>query len=111
MSDEHLSNSSSELSSSAKHDELKNKLMNSKHWMRLLLMLLMYIILFSLVQFIVTISMLVQWVLVLFTGEPNSRLWFFTRGLNRYSYQILEFLNFNSELRPFPLSDWPESRE
>jgi len=95
----------------ATHDALKNKLMNSKHWMRLLLMALMYIILFSLVQFITTISLMVQWVLVLFTGEPNARLRYFTKGLNRYSYQIMEFINFNSETRPFPLSDWPESSE
>jgi len=92
-------------------DELKHKLMNSKHWMRLLLMALMYIILFSAVQFIITISLVVQWVLVLFTGETNSRMKRFTKGLNRYSYQILEFINFNSEIRPFPLSDWPESSE
>jgi len=90
-------------------DKLTNKLVNPKHWIRLLLMGLMYVILFSLVQFIVTITLLLQWVLVLFTGEPNSRLQRFTKGLNRYSYQILEFINFNSDTRPFPLSDWPES--
>jgi len=90
-------------------DKLSNKLVNPKHWVRLLLMGLMYIILFSLVQFIVTITLLVQWVLVLLSGEPNMRLQQFTKGLNIYAYQILEFINFNSETRPFPLSDWPES--
>jgi len=111
MSENKASDPSSEPSNVTRQGELKNKIMNSKHWMRLLLMVLMYIILFSLVQFITTISLLVQWVLVLFAGEPNARLQEFTKGLNRYTYEIMEFINFNSETRPFPLSDWPESSE
>ncbi|MCP4000598.1 MAG: DUF4389 domain-containing protein [Gammaproteobacteria bacterium] len=111
MSDENFSDSPSVQTTGSRRDELKNKIANPGHWMRLLLMALMYVILFSLVQFIVTISLLIQWVLVLFSGEPNARLKHFTRGLNRYAYQIMEFLNFNSEERPFPLSDWPESNE
>ncbi len=111
MSDENFSDSPSVQTTGSRRDELKSKIANPGHWMRLLLMALMYIILFSLVQFIVTISLLIQWVLVLFSGEPNARLKHFTRGLNRYAYQIMEFLNFNSEERPFPLSDWPESNE
>lgn len=92
------------------NEKLSNKLANPKHWIRLLLMGLMYVILFSLVQLIVTATLLVQWVLVLLSGAPNARLQQFTKGLNMYAYQILEFINFNSEIRPFPLSDWPESR-
>ncbi len=111
MSDENFSDSPSVQTPGSRRDELKSKIANPGHWMRLLLMALMYVILFSLVQFIVTISLLIQWVLVLFSGEPNARLKHFTRGLNRYAYQIMEFLNFNSEERPFPLSDWPESNE
>lgn len=111
MSENNVSDSSSKLSNSAGQEELKNKMMNPKHWMRLLLMALMYTILFTLVQLIATISLLVQWILVLFTGEPNARLRHFTKGLNRYTWEIMEFINFNSETRPFPLSDWPESSE
>lgn len=111
MSDENHSDSPDVPSNDSTHDGLKNKISNPAHWMRLLLMILMYMILFSLVQFIVTISLIIQWVLVLFTGEPNARLKHFTKGLNRYAYQIMEFINFNSEERPFPLSDWPESNE
>lgn len=111
MSDENFSDSSSTPAPETKRDELKNKIMNSKHWMRLLLMVLMYVILFSLVQLIAGVSLAIQWILVLFKGEPNPRLLRFTKGLNRYTYQIMEFINFNSEVRPFPLSDWPESNE
>ena len=111
MSDDNISESPRVLSPGSKRDELKNKILNPDHWMRLLLMALMYIILFSLVKLIVSISLLVQWILVLFAGEPNARLRHFTKGLNRYGYQIMEFISFNSDERPFPLSDWPESNE
>lgn len=87
---------------------LKNKLANPKHWVRLILMLLMFLILFYLVKFIVSVTLIVQWVLVLLSGTPNERLKSFTKSLNRYGYQIMEFISFNSDERPFPLSDWPE---
>jgi hypothetical protein len=111
MSDDKFPKSSSTPSGEPTGDKLKNKILNPTHWTRLLLMALMYIILFSMVQFIVSISLLVQWILVLLTGETNARLKHFTKGLNRYAYQIMEFINFNSDERPFPLSDWPESNE
>jgi len=91
--------------------DLKNKIANPGHWLSLLLMGLMFIILFYLINFIVFITMVVQWILVLLSGETNARLQRFSKGLNRYAYQILEFISFNSKTRPFPLSDWPESND
>lgn len=111
MSDYQYPDSASSPSTGDKGESLKQKLLNPSHWIRLLLIFLMYVILFTVVQFIVTICMLVQWVLVLFNGETNSRLRHFTRGLNRYAYQIMQYLNFNSDECPFPLADWPESGE
>ncbi len=87
----------------------KSKLANPGHWLRLLVMLLMFFILFYLVKFIVSIALVVQWVLVLLSGEPNSRLKGFTKSLNQYAFQIMEYVSFNADKRPFPLSDWPES--
>lgn len=43
----------------------------------------------------------------LFTGETNPRLIDFGRSLSTYIYQILRFVSFNSEERPYPFSDWP----
>ncbi len=89
-------------------ETLKSKLLNPEHWVRLLLMILMFIVLFTIVKFILSIALIVQWVLVLLSGEPNERLRVFTKSLNRYGYQIMEFISFNSDEKPFPLSDWPE---
>ena len=51
-----------------------------------------------------------QWILVILNGEPNARLLHFTKSMNVYAYQIMEFISFNSEVKPFPLSDWPETK-
>jgi apolipoprotein N-acyltransferase len=50
---------------------------------------------------------------VLFTGQPNPRLKDLGLSLARYVYQIVEYLTFNTEVRPFPFdADWPStSRE
>lgn len=85
----------------------KTNLLDPNHWLRLLLMLLFFAAVFYVAKFIITIAMLVQWVIVLFAGEPNERLRGFTAQLNRFSYQALQFLTFNSEERPFPFSEWP----
>lgn len=43
----------------------------------------------------------------LFTGDLNPRLVEFAPGLSIYIYEILCFLTYESDERPFPFSDWP----
>jgi hypothetical protein len=45
---------------------------------------------------------------VLFSGETNAQLLILGQGLATYSYQIVLYLTFNSEERPFPFIDWPQ---
>ncbi len=101
---------SSSSSSGMDTEQLKTKLLNPGHWLRGLLMVLMFVILHFMVKFVLLALMVVQWVLVLLSGEPNARLMDFTKSLNRYGYQIMEFVTFHSDERPFPLSDWPASK-
>jgi len=45
---------------------------------------------------------------VLFTGETNKLLEKFGQSLAAYTYQIIRYLTFNTEERPFPFDlDWP----
>ena len=43
------------------------------------------------------------------TGEPHPRLLTFGEDLGRYFYQIMQFLTFNTEEKPFPFTDWPSA--
>ena len=97
-------------SGTSTNEDLKQKLLNPGHWIRLLLMLLMFIILSLLIKTVLFIVLFVQWILVILNGEPNARLLHFTKSMNVYAYQIMEFISFNSEVKPFPLSDWPETK-
>jgi hypothetical protein len=46
--------------------------------------------------------------LKLFTADTNERLRKLSQGISTYIYQILQYLNFNSEYQPYPFGAWPK---
>lgn len=50
-----------------------------------------------------------QFFWAIFLKEPNKYLWDFSKNLNRYLYDIVRFISFNTETKPFPFSPWPNS--
>lgn len=76
-------------------------------WRRGLFML-MFTLFYSIAEIVQTVVVLVQFVLVLVTGAANVQLLRLGSSLTRYHYELLDFLTFNTERRPFPMSDWPE---
>jgi len=86
--------------------ELKAHLSRGTTWKRGL-----FILLFALIY---SVAEVVFWAIVLFqfgsqliTGHSNDALLEFSRGLNAYLYQILQYLSFRSEAMPYPFNDWP----
>ena len=76
-------------------------------WLRFLFMLIVFIIL-GITRVIVVAVVLLQFLLVLFTGQKNQRLLVFSQSLATYTYQMIGFLAFNTEERPFPFdAEWP----
>lgn len=60
----------------------------------------------SLVLFVIAISQLIySWL----TGEPNEKLLEFNHSLAEYMKQIVEYLGFNRDEKPWPKGDWPQS--
>jgi len=50
----------------------------------------------------------VQFFWVLFTGNTNANLLDLGQSLATYTYQIIGYLTFTTEVRPFPIdADWP----
>lgn len=86
---------------------LKEKLAKKDNWITLI-----FIILFAFINYFVQILSwgiaIFQWLSTLITNKPNERICEFGKQLSTYSYQILNFLTYNSNLRPFPFSDWPK---
>ena len=78
-------------------------------WLRLLWMFLFFLLLFYAVKIVVLLTALCQFALALINGAPNERLRGFSGRLNRYAYEILEFLSFRVSRKPFPFSEFPEA--
>jgi len=87
-------------------DEIREHLTEGSIWIRGLFMLLFGII-YSIVEIIIIAVALFQFFVRLTTGSLNPRLLDLGYSLSSYIYQIYMFLTFNSEERPYPFQPWP----
>ncbi len=87
-------------------EQLKNNLTSSKHWVRFLYMILFAFFLY-IASFFMVILVVVQFVFALLTGAENTKLRVFGRELTLYIHQMLMFLTYNTDFKPFPFADWP----
>ena len=78
-------------------------------WLRLFFMLVTAL-LYSVSRLVVGAIIVLQFFFVLFTGKTNKKLLSSGQALSTYTYQIICYLTFNTEERPFPFdSDWPKA--
>ena len=88
-------------------EELKARLTSKDIWIRLLYMLF-FTIAYAVTETIVTLVVIFQFFAILFTSHANEPLLRLGNNLGIYIRQILRFVTFNTESRPFPFSDWPD---
>ncbi len=87
--------------------EVSNNIKSKSIWMRLVFMLIVAV-LYSISRIVVTAVVVFQFFWVLFTGEKNEKLQNLGESLADYTYQIVLYLTFNTEDRPFPFDlEWP----
>ena len=86
----------------------RERLLSAQHWLRFLFMVLFGVIL-CIISYVIVAVVLLQFLWGLITGQGNDRLRDFGSCLSQYIYQILRFLTYNTEDKPFPFADWPES--
>ncbi|MDA0261551.1 MAG: DUF4389 domain-containing protein [Proteobacteria bacterium] len=75
-------------------------------WERLVYTLL-FAIAFNVAEVVLWAIAVVQFLFKLFSGAPNSQLCGFGQSLGTYIYEIILFLTFRSENKPFPFASWP----
>lgn len=80
----------------------------SARWIRALYMIL-FAILFKAAEFVMWVVAVIQLAIALASGSPNERLQRFGKQLSIYVYSLWMFLTYNTERRPFPFSDWPQT--
>ena len=73
--------------------------------------MVVYVLLCWVARVVLAAVVLFQFGTMLLTGRVNERLLAFGQSLSMYNYQIIRYLTYNSEEKPFPLNPWPDSSE
>lgn len=76
------------------------------HWFRGLYMLL-FLVIYNVVEALVVLVAVFQFGHTLFTGGTNQRLVGFGRHLSGYIFEIMRYLTYVSDERPYPFNPWP----
>ena len=90
-------------------DKMMQNLKSESRWLRLLFMAL-FVFIGYFAAIVALLVGIIQTVHGFVTGEPNARLLNLCTGLNQYLFQILEYITYNSESKPYPFADWPGSK-
>jgi hypothetical protein len=88
-------------------EEMRENLIDEGIWMRGVFMVL-FLIAYNIVEFLILLAALFQFVAVLFTGRVNETVLRLGNNLSLFALETFQYLTFNSNLRPFPFSPWPD---
>ena len=91
----------------SKRSDLEKNVTRSSTWLRLVFMIILGF-LWGISRFVTAAVVVIQFFYVLFTAETNEQLKTLGHSLAIYSYEITDYLTFNTETRPFPFDgEWP----
>jgi len=97
------------IDTSAAYD-VKTMANDTSIWIRLLYMAL-FAILYSVAEVVIVAVVVYQFLNILLTrGNKDEKVANLGLQLSSYVYQILQFQTFNTESKPYPMSDWPSGK-
>jgi hypothetical protein len=76
-----------------------------------LLFTVLYLVLFGVVHFLITLAVVFQYIILLATLKPSEPLRRAANQLAAYGYRVMRYLTLNDNLQPFPLSEFPQEME
>jgi len=91
-------------------EQIEENLKKISTWKRIFFMLI-FAAIGGLVRMLIWAVILLQIASVLLTGNPNDNVLKFGRSLSLYTYHILAFLTFNSEILPYRFAEWEMTEE
>ena len=86
--------------------ELRANMTRRATWQRLLFMILFGVV-YTLAELVLVAVVLFQFGFVLITTRRNDRLLDFGARLSFFLYQVLLFITYAKDDKPFPFSNWP----
>lgn len=90
-----------------KLDNIIRNLKQGSAWVRVILMIAFAVVLYVIIPAIVLVLMLTQTLFVFITGDSNDNLRVLGTALSKYIFEVLQFLSYASDNRPFPFSAFP----
>ena len=89
-------------------ESTRKNLAESSTWLRLIYIIL-FVVIFNIVEFVLWVVVLVQFLAKLFTGNVIAQVSALGQILATYIYQIVLFLTFKSDEMPYPFGPWPSA--
>ncbi len=73
--------------------------------------MLLFLIAERVVSVLVFVMTLFQFLCALVARKPNANAVRFGEGLSRYLAEIVRYLTYNTEQKPWPFAPWPDTRQ
>ena len=93
---------------SEKLDNIIDNLKQTSVWVRIILMFAFAVVLYP-VFLVLLVLMIAQMLFVIITGESNANLRSLGIALSAYIFQIVQFMSYVTDVKPFPFSDFPKA--
>ncbi len=87
--------------------ETKDNLTSRNTWMRVVYMIL-FAVIFSIVEFVIAVVAVVQFLSTLFTGKVIRQLQALGQSVAAYVNEITQFLTYRTDDKPYPFAAWPK---
>ncbi len=87
--------------------ETTDNLSSRSTWMRVVYMIL-FAVIFNIVEFVIAVVAVVQFLSTLFTGKVNPQLQALGQGVGAYVNEIIQFLTYHTDDKPYPFAPWPK---
>ena len=80
-------------------------------WIRIVFMVAFAVVLYLIIAPVILVVIMAQILFVFIAGSPNSNLRDFSIALVEYIFQILKFLIYATDNKPFPFSNFPSVQD
>ena len=68
---------------------------------------ILYAVIAKIVSWIICLLVIVQFIYSWIADKPNEKLLSFSASLSEYVRQLIVYISFNSDTKPWPKGDWP----
>lgn len=69
---------------------------------------ILYLVIGRFIAMVLLVITLTQAIYIWMEGTPNGEILKFSKAMAEYSKQLMEYVSFNTNVRPWPIGEWPD---